>query len=382
MKQLTKIFQALLGIAALICTAVIAFGHTTLRSIKVWWKKRSKKLLRRAITIILLLFAAFIAYALYSKHEHDNRRWYWKDETLSGNIEAHCFYDGKFKIYNKQKGEYTTPKIYWVSKAEEGDSLAVYAIPKKRGYINTKSGAVVIDAASNNYEKAWVFSEGLAAVMKEGKVGFINEKNEIVIPFRHNYSNVCRMNDFGYIFRNGYCAMTNEDGKLGLIDKSGVWVIDPVYDEIWSPMKEEGYRIVITEGKYGVIDGCCSLVRKAEYEHISITDEGFVLTKDGCKWLEDPEGYILQPFMFDNTYWLSYNDGYNEEGECINTLSDYVKYEIRNRYGIMNRITGKVITKAIYHDVNMLSKELFEVQCPCSYDWYAIDAKGNPVDGK
>ena len=49
------------------------------------------------------------------------------------------------------------------------------------------------------------------------------------------------------------------------------------------------------------------------------------------------------------------------------------------RYGIMNRITGKPITPAIYEDINMLSEGLFEVQDPISYDWHLLDKNGKEV---
>ena len=45
----------------------------------------------------------------------------------------------------------------------------------------------------------------------------------------------------------------------------------------------------------------------------------------------------------------------------------------------MNRITGKPITLALYSDINMLSKDLFEVQDSESYDWYLVDTQGNVV---
>lgn len=53
-----------------------------------------------------------------------------------------------------------------------------------------------------------------------------------------------------------------------------------------------------------------------------------------------------------------------------------------NRYGIMNRITGKPLTLALYSDINMLSKDLFEVQDPESSDWYLVDTNGNVVSKK
>ncbi len=53
MKRLTQIFQALLGVVALILTALVAAGRLAWRTIRNWWKKRSKWL-RRSIVAILL----------------------------------------------------------------------------------------------------------------------------------------------------------------------------------------------------------------------------------------------------------------------------------------------------------------------------------------
>ena len=380
MKRLTQIFQALLGVVALILTAIVAFGRLAWRTIRNWWKKRSKWLRRSIATILILIPVGFVALVGYALYEDEYGRDYW-DRKLSDNITLHSFSDNKWRVYNKQTGEYTTDKINWVSETSENDSLAVYALPNKRGYINVNTGRIVIDAEANDYRKAWVFSDGLAAVMKDGKIGFINAKNEVVIPFHFDYSDECRMYDFGYLFHNGYCIMTNTDGDLGLIDKSGNWVVEPSYDEIWAPHKS-GYRVIVKDNKHGVLDSNCNVVYPAEYGYISIIPNGFVLTKSGKQWQEDFEGNTVQPFMFDNTYYLNYPIGYNECGEIQYAFADFVKYEVMNSYGIMNRITGEPITPAIYSDINMLSKDLFEVQEYDSYDWYLLDTKGNVVSKK
>ena len=377
MKRLTQIFQALLGVVALILTAIIAFGRIAWRTIRTWWKKRSKWLRRSIVTIFILVpvgFAALVAYVFY---EDEYGRDYW-DRKLSDNITLHSFADNKWRVYDTQTGEYTTDKINWLSEVPENDSLAVYALPNKRGYINVNTGRIVIDAEANNYCKAWVFSEGLAAVMKEDKIGFINANNEVVIPFQFDYSDECRMCDFGYLFHNGYCIMTNANGDLGLIDKSGNWVVEPSYDEIWSP-HTSGYRVIVKDNRHGVLDSNCAVVYPAEYGYISIIHNGFVLTKMGRQWQVDFEGNTVQPFMFDSTYYLKYPNGYDSCGDLTYEFADFVKYEVMNSYGIMNRITGEPITPAIYSDINMLSKDLFEVQEYDSYDWYLLDTKGRIV---
>ena len=91
------------------------------------------------------------------------------------------------------------------------------------------------------------------------------------------------------------------------------------------------------------------------------------------------EGNTAQPFMFDGTYDLKYPNGYDSCGDLTYEFADFVKYEVMNSYGIMNRITGEPITPAIYSDINMLSKNLFEVQEYDSYDRYLLDTKGNVI---
>ena len=377
MKRLTQIFQALLGVVALILTAIVAFGRLAWRTIRNWWKKRSKWLRRSIATILILIPVGFVALVGYALYEDAYGRDYW-DRKLSENVTLRSFSDNKWRVYNKQTGEYTTEKINWVSEAPETDSLAVYALPGKRGYININTGHIIIDAEANDYRKAWVFSDGLAAVMKDGKIGFINDQNDVVIPFQFDYTDKCRMYDFGYVFHNGYCAMTDADGNLGLIDKNGNWVVEPEYDEIWAPHKS-GYRVIVKDSKHGILDSTGTIIYPAEYGYISIIPDGFVLNKGGKKWQVDFEGNTVQPFMFDNTYYLKYPIGYNECGDIEYAFADFVKYEVMSCYGVMNRMTGEPITPAIYSDINMLSKDLFEVQEYDSYDWYLIDTKGNKI---
>lgn len=380
MKRLSQIFQALLGVVALIFTAIIAFGRLAWRIIRNWWKNRSKWLRRSIVAIFIIVPVGFAALVAYDLYEDEYGRDYW-DRTLSDNITLHSFSDNKWRVYDKQTGEYTTDKINWLSEVPENDSLAVYALPNKRGYINVNNGRIVIDAEANDYRKAWVFSEGLAAVMKDDKIGFINAENEVVIPVQFDYTDKCRMYDFGYLFHDGYCIMTNKDGDLGLIDTTGKWIVEPAYDEIWAP-HESGYRIIVDNRKHGVLDSRGNVIYLAEYGYVDVLSEGFILTKGGKKWQVDFEGNTVQPFMFDGTYYLNYPVGYNECGDIQYAFADYAKYEIMNRYGIMNRITGKPITLALYSDINMLSKDLFEVQDPESFDWYLVDTNGNVVSKK
>lgn len=377
MKTLSKIFQALLGVVALSLTALIAGGRLAWRSIRNRWKMASKWVRRTIVAsffLIALAFAALVAYAIY---DDTMGRWY-SDKTLSDDVVVYYFSDDTYRVYNKSIEKYTTPRIDWVTDAASGDSLGVYAVGGRRGYINVKNGEIIINAKTNGYEKAWVFSDGLAAVMKDGKVGFINVDNELVIPFQFDYSSN-RWGDTGYLFHDGYCVMTNKDGKFGLIDISGNWVVEPEYDELWNAHKT-GNRIVVNDGKHGVLDSCGNVVYPTEYFYIDIWEDGFVLTKDGRKWQEDYEGNIINPFVIDGVNcYMKYPVSYSNENGVEYALSDYAEYFVNRNSGIMNRITGRPITPALFEDVNMISDKLFEVQDAETYDWYIIDIDGNIV---
>lgn len=379
MKRLTQIFQALLGVAALILTAIIAFGRLTWCTMRNRWNRCSKWFRRSMAAILVVIPVAIVVLVTYAFYDSKYGRLYWGNRTLSNNVEVHAYRDCTYRIYNIATGEYTTQKINWLSDAAENDSLVVYALPNRRGYININSGEVVVDAESNDYRKAWVFSEGLAAVMKDDKIGFINSKNEVVIPFEFDYSNICHIWDVGYVFHNGYCIMTNKDGSVGLIDSAGRWVIEPSYDEIWAP-HESGFRVLVKDGEYGVIDNECNTVYSTEFDYVDIISDGFIFTKGGKKWQVDFEGNIINSFIFDGTYYLNYPIGYNENGDIKYAFADYLKYEVMNRYGIMNRLTGEPVTPALYSDINMLSKELFEVQDPENSSWFLMDVNGNVLE--
>lgn len=381
MKRFTQFFQALLGVGALLLTAILVMGRFAWRTISKWWKNCSKWARYLIVTVVVLLSVGYVVLVIHGYYKITYNQCYWRDKTLSKNVVVRETYDNKYRVYNRSTRKYTTPKVNWVSGASEEDSLVVYALTNKRGYINSKTGEIVIDAEKNDYHKAWVFSEGLAAVMKDGKIGFINSRNEVVIPFKFDYSSKCRMFNFGYLFHDGYCIMTNKDGDLGLINKSGDWVLQPAYDEIWAPHKS-GYRIIGDNGKFGIFDTMCNEVYPIEYDYIVILSDRFVLTQGGRKWQVDYQGNVIQSFMFDDSYYLNYPIGYNESGEIEYAFADYVKYTVMNRFGIMNRITGNPITPALYLDVNMLSKDLFEVQDPESRSWYLLDKQGNVISAK
>ena len=109
----------------------------------------------------------------------------------------------------------------------------------KYGFSDRENSELLIPA---NYGYAYSFSEGLAKVKKDGKLGYIDKSGKTVIPLIYN--------DAGP-FRVGL-ACVQKDRKWGYIDKSGKTVIPFIYDDAYSFRVNLAY--VKKDGKSGYID--------------------------------------------------------------------------------------------------------------------------------
>ena len=370
-------------IIGLICDLVVSLFNLFAAFVAALWriaenclrgKGRIVGKIMLGLVAVVVLGAAAIAGRQYYKNRYSRYRYY--EKQLSASVETHFFRDDKTRVYNIDRGEYTTPRLDWVSDTPDRDTLTVFCHKGRRGFLNVNDGEIVIEA---QYDKAWVFSEGLAAVVKGNKIGFINARNEVVIPFGYYYTD---RNGWAidYLFRDGYCTMTDERGACGLIDRDGCWVVEPLYDCIWTP--HAGGRRVVKDGdRYGLLDASLQMVYPVEYDFIDFAadDAGILLSKNGIKWQVDMDGIVTRPFVTDYTEWISIPGTYDEQTDS-SRLSDFIEYHIDSKTGVLRRDNGKVVIPAIYESVNMLSESLFEVQLRYCGDWILIDSEGNIVN--
>lgn len=334
-----------------------------------------------AVAVIVMAFLLCVAYKKY-------RDSYNTDKQLSEVVFSLRFYNrDELCIYNQATGKYTLKGVQWVADVPLKDSLAVFCRNGKRGFLSVNTGEAVI---SEQYHRAWNFSEGVAAVMRDGKIGFINSRNETVLPFGYDYAYRNGM-PIDYLFRCGYCTMTNAKGACGLIDKTGKWVVDAQYDCIWPP-HDGKYRIVKDGDKYGLLNERLEFIFPIEYDYIEYSDEkGVFLSKGGYKWQADYDGSILESFVCDDTSYVNYVSGYDnyaakdsycderKAAELTYTLSDYLTYTVNCKCGIVRKDNGKVVIPALYNRINMVSPTLFEAQDCKDGKWILIDVHGKVV---
>jgi hypothetical protein len=93
------------------------------------------------------------------------------------------------------------------------------------------------------FDWAWDFSEGLAAIKMKDQFGFINEKGEIIL--KPIYEEV------RFIFSNDL-ACVKKEGKWGFIDPEGTFKIPNVYQDCW-PFTE-GLAAVQEKDNYGYLN--------------------------------------------------------------------------------------------------------------------------------
>lgn len=179
------------------------------------------------------------------------------------------YYDGiEYKyMYIMCNAKRVTPLFLRFSSPKNADAdiiTIVDAKSHKRRFFNLENCQML----EGEYDKAWRFSEGYAFVVKDKKLFVIDKNGNRVstktIPYQEN-KNFDLINDAkcrfkhadepDFILQHGTCEIKDKDGKVGLIDKQGNWVVSPMYESI-SKDVGEGYRIVsIKYAKGGVKDG-------------------------------------------------------------------------------------------------------------------------------
>ena len=102
-------------------------------------------------------------------------------------------------------------------------------------------GNIVVEPKYGN-DGLLIFSEGLAEVVWQSKVGFVDISDKIIIPFQY---------DDTYGFYNGI-AHVMKNNKVGYINKEGDVVVPLIYDFV--SLFDEGYSVAKLNGESFYID--------------------------------------------------------------------------------------------------------------------------------
>ena len=139
---------------------------------------------------------------------------YFDVQNIAGFRNGYCVIrkNNRYGLVNTN-GEFTIPCEYtfianWVDNKTQ---YVIIEINGKAGVADKATGQVVIPPIYEIEFDGWSFKEGLIPVKKDGKFGYINEHNQIIIPFIY---------DDASAFSEGF-AVVMLYGKYGYVDRFG-----------------------------------------------------------------------------------------------------------------------------------------------------------------
>jgi hypothetical protein len=152
---------------------------------------------------------------------------------------------------------------------------------------------------ANRYEEVRSFSERLAPTKILGKWGFINHEDKIAV--QPVYDEVAS-------FRDGFALVKLKDA-YGLIDRSGRLVLPTRYDSI---IVQDGKRFRVCQNSlWGLFDKNGRMIINPKYDQLIDLDNGYVIvSRDGKFGLLNLEGISTIPQIYDGLQYDQYHDQY------------------------------------------------------------------------
>ena len=281
--------------------------------------------MKHIFSFLASVFLATMIAACSCAHYDEAEDVYEDGLLLNDDLVAVRSSDGRLSIRNTATGKVTIKDINidWTTPSPR-DSLAVFCSDGKRGYYNVYTGEIAVPA---QYRRAWIFSEGIAAVQRNGNIGFIDHQGDVVIDFRFPYHGNPLSS---FVFKNGHCVVADREGECGVIDRSGQWIIP------------------------------------AEYDYVSAYEDYVIVTREGVTLQMGYDGTVINAFVLEDLKELTY-----DEEEIHRTRDGDIQYVERTvstgllayciggRYGLLEGKSLKRITEPLYKNIYAVSKTMF-----------------------
>ena len=256
-------------------------------------KKQAKRKFTPAHLIVLsCLVLAFAAVGIFYAVNQNPKDDMTKIKTLvAPSLDVNFITNFSEGLAVVAKGSYDSHKYGYIDVMTGKEVIACeydYAMPFREGLacVSKNSGWGYIDKTGKEviaceYDYAMPFYNGLARVTKDTKNGYINTSGEVIIPFEYDdggdfmfdLTAVCKNGKWGLIDRYGYIvlpieynwigyfsdyfsysgffAVQTRGGQCGLVDKTGRFVLDCIYDELQFNTFN-GLIYVKQNGKWGI----------------------------------------------------------------------------------------------------------------------------------
>ena len=241
----------------------------------------------------------------------------------------------KAGLFNSEGKEIIPISYHWVYTGKIDDNIPIVAElnDNNAGYINTKNEWVI----PPTYQYAFAFQQGVARVKKGRNYMYINLKGEPVIQDFDNYviqNYVIEPSD------NTYIVGVRKECKYMVYDLNGN-LLD-TYDGFINNWSGNAIFGVKKRGKWGYIDGYGKVIVPFEYEEVNNFSEGLASVRKDGKWgYINPKNEIVIPIEFTN----------KEVGFFKNGGAEY--YTDRGA-GLIN-LKGEIIAEPKYNSIEYVN---------------------------
>jgi WG containing repeat len=259
-------------------------------------------------------------------------------------------YLGKNVGYIDKTGKEVVPVIYEedYTPDEFTEGVAIVTINKLFGLVDN-TGKLIVPC---EYKYIGAFSEGLAEAYKEnGKVGFINTKGEVVIPFQYTISTLYG----GAKCINGMIPVRNSAGKYGYIDKSNKLIVPFLYEVQQNFSDGLAMAKRVYNGKVSYLNTKGETVIAEKYDNGTLFIDGLAYINigakekslygglEGGKWgVIDKTGKEIIPIVYDKIYEI-------KNGLTVVAIGKYPN----EKKGLIGK-DGKIILPVEYYDIKIL----------------------------
>lgn len=208
-----------------------------------------------------------------------------REELSTG---AHWIIDMNGIIVDRSRQPDQTEKIF-----AESEGLRAIIKDGRYGFIDD-AGRLRI---ANRYQEARPFSHGLAAIMIRGKWGFINHQEKLVVQPVYD-----KIEDFS----NGM-AIVKQDNLFGLIDATGKLRLPVRYDGI---TLNQHSRYILRQGTaIGLADESARVIVNPKYDQIADIGNGYLIVgRDGKFGALTMKGVSTIPMVYDALTFDPYHD--------------------------------------------------------------------------
>ena len=247
----------------------------------------------------------------------------------------------KAGLFNSEGKEIIPISYHWVYTDKIDDNIPIVAElnDNNAGYINTKNEWVI----PPTYQYAFTFRQGVARVKKGRNYMYINLKGEPVIQ---DFDNYVIQNFDNYVIEpsdNSYIVGVRMECKYMVYDLNGN-LLD-TYDGFINNWSGNAIFGVKKGGKWGYIDGYGKVIVPFEYEEVNNFSEGLASVRKDGKWgYINPKNEIVIPIEFTNKEVGFFKNGgaeyYTDRGAGLINLKGEIIAE--PKYDSIEYVNGNI----------------------------------------